>query len=93
MVADNRIGDLASWDTDALVAMLTELSATPEQLAGTGFSDADLAELLRAQQAAPEQFPHHGDDEPTEYCCPSCGYAWSGAAKPRSGDEQEAAAS
>lgn len=41
MVADNRTSDLSSYNEDALFGMLTELP----DLAGTGFTDDDLANL------------------------------------------------
>lgn len=41
-LADNRLSDLASYDNEALVAMLTEAG----DLAGTGYSQDDRADLL-----------------------------------------------
>jgi ParB-like chromosome segregation protein Spo0J len=82
MLADNAIGDLATWDVDALVDELQQLAAEPGALlTGTGFSVDQLADMLR-RQAAPPGFPEHGAGDPTDFCCPSCGYEWSGQAKP-----------
>lgn len=46
LLVDNRAGELASWDHDALAQMLTDLSATDEELVGTLYTDADLDDLL-----------------------------------------------
>lgn len=41
-LVDNRSNDVATYDDEALAALLQEV----EELAGTGFSDDDLAKLL-----------------------------------------------
>jgi ParB-like chromosome segregation protein Spo0J len=46
MVADNRTAELAAWDNDTLVALLAELGDGTEGLVGTGFTDADMENLL-----------------------------------------------
>lgn len=46
LVADNRSGDMATWDEDALHAMLSELAVTDEELAGTLYSQDELDNLL-----------------------------------------------
>lgn len=33
------------------------------------------------EDVPPEEFPEYDEDIETEYCCPKCGYEWSGAAK------------
>lgn len=46
-LADNRLGDIAEWDDDALALALQELRASDETLlAETGFSPDELASLL-----------------------------------------------
>lgn len=49
---------------------------------------ADLGEMLGkaadeliAQKEPPDDFKEFGDDIETEFCCPKCGYEWSGKAK------------
>ena len=40
---------------------------------------ADLAEQASViPPAPPEEFGEYGEDIETEYCCPKCGYKWSG---------------
>lgn len=85
LLVDNRSNDLAGYDDRELAALLADLTADGGDLLGTGFSDADLADLLDrlAPPAAPDQFP---DADPAalviDYRCPSCGYEWSGQPAP-----------
>jgi hypothetical protein len=46
LLADNRTNDLAAYNTDALVSILTDLTATPLVLTGTGFDGDALDELM-----------------------------------------------
>lgn len=83
MIGDNEWSRRARWDLAGLVAVLRELAPTPVMPA-TGFGEAELAELVaRLTPVPPDGFPEFGDDVPTAYQCPSCGYEWSGAAKPK----------
>lgn len=75
LLADNRTNDLASYDDEALAALLKEL-ADASGLVGTGYDGDDLDRLLK-DLAAPEAFPQIDELEP-EYRCPSCGYGWRG---------------
>lgn len=56
MIADNRTSDLSSYNEDALFGMLSELP----DLAGTGFTDDDLANLSELLNS-----PFTPDDKPT----------------------------
>lgn len=73
---DNRSSDLGVYDDRALLDLLAEL----EDLTGTGYSDKDLAALIKSQEppVPPEDFPSFDEDVETDYCCPKCGYEWSG---------------
>jgi DNA modification methylase len=51
-LADNRLGEEASWDDEMLAAVLADLKAQQADLAATGFSDGELAKLLAAADAA-----------------------------------------
>jgi len=46
LVGDNRLSDLAENDPELLAALLQAIQAGERGLAGTGYSDDDLAELL-----------------------------------------------
>lgn len=71
LVADNRAGELATWDEEALVDLLGGF----EDLTGTLFTAKDLERLL---PKPPAEFGEVGDDIETDYTCPKCGYRWSG---------------
>jgi site-specific DNA-methyltransferase (adenine-specific) len=45
-VADNRLGEDASWDDEMLSAVLADLRAQERDLASTGFSDDEIAKLV-----------------------------------------------
>lgn len=47
LLVDNRVNDLATYDNDALLALLRDLDATDRGLVGTGYNGNDL-ELLAA---------------------------------------------
>lgn len=78
MLADNRTSDLATNDAELLLAALMRASSTPDELAGTGYSDRDLAEMIAASEdAPPDGFPIvDPDDLVTRYECPKCQYRW-----------------
>ena len=60
-LADNRMGEIATWDDAALADVLRELQAADVDLADTGFTDDDLARLLE-----PHSGPTVGDDDVPE---------------------------
>ena len=55
------------WSNEAVVDMLQDL--TPRELVPVPEPDI------------PPEFPAYGDDIATQYCCPQCGYEWSGQPK------------
>jgi DNA modification methylase len=57
MLIDNRLSDLASYDEDALVALLSELAKTAEGLDGTGYDGDDLDDLIAALDDTPPVKP------------------------------------
>ena len=82
--ADNKLADLGTYDDELLIALLTSFEGDFE---GTGYRAEDLDDLLaRGPGGPPDDFPGLGDDLPTDYCCPACGYAWSGNPKPATGE-------
>lgn len=58
VLADNRTSDQGTYDTDALLALLESL----EDLAGTGYQDTDVDDLLAALDAA-ENAPREAGQE------------------------------
>lgn len=73
-VADNRTSDLATYDTDALIAILTDLP----DLDGTGYDDDDLDQLINGidQDLNLDEVPSTDEapGTPERKPCPQCGY-------------------
>lgn len=67
LLVDNRSGDIASYDDNALADLLTELVQTPLGLDGTGFDgdalDELLADLNRVEDVQGDAAPSLGDTE------------------------------
>lgn len=84
LLASNRLVEVGGYDEDVLREILADHRA---DLDGTGFSadevTAMLADLSADAPAArdvvpPEDFREVSIDVTTDYCCPKCGYEWSG---------------
>jgi ParB-like chromosome segregation protein Spo0J len=75
MLADNRIAELARWADDGLRDLLQSLSATPDGLAGTGFTPSELDRMLTADQFVPVEQTNRVDVS-AAHTCPQCGYTW-----------------
>ena len=82
-IANNRLTDKSEWDLPALTDTLGEL----DSLAGTGFDEAELPGLGGADASPPEDFASYDEDIETQFCCPKCGYEWSGRANAGGDDE------
>lgn len=72
----------ATADQARLTALLQtvqfESPALTEMLRGMALKDGDP---YAASPAAPEEFPAYDENLETAYCCPKCGYVWSGKPK------------
>lgn len=66
LLADNRTSDLATYDESQLTELLQALSATPDGLAGTGWAQDDLAELVRNLQGEEERTLQGAPDDVPE---------------------------
>lgn len=73
-LVDNRAADLGTYDNAALAELLTDLG---DDLGGTGYTDQDVERITSGLDDVPDEFPEYGDDIPTDYECPKCGYQWS----------------
>ena len=51
-LADNRLGEIAEWDDEALARVLAELKAEGADLAATGFPESDIDAILAQLNAA-----------------------------------------
>jgi ParB-like chromosome segregation protein Spo0J len=65
------------WDDVRLADILRELQAVDLDLDLTGFSPAQIAELL-TDPTPPDDFPEVDESIPVDHRCPKCGYTWSG---------------
>ena len=55
LTVDNRVSDIADYDTDSLAKLLSEVMRETGDLAGTGYSDDDLDDLIALlDETAPE---------------------------------------
>lgn len=73
---DNRTAELAEWDPPTLAELD---SVDIEGLWG----DEEFAALIggASEPVPPDAFGEVGEDLETAYCCPKCGYHWSGKPK------------
>lgn len=92
-IADNRTGDPdvgSTFDNDALAKTLAALRAEDEfLLMATGYDADEYAALIDQEQTSPpesvtppDDFAEFDEGIETDYCCPKCGFAWSGAPRP-----------
>ena len=86
-LADNKVGEIASWDDVKLAGVLADLDVG-EDTEGLGFDEDELRDLLGTLTAPddegddalpPDEFGVIDESLETEYQCPSCGYEWSGS--------------
>ena len=72
---DNRTAEVAEWDAKQIAA---DLEAGVEL--GDLFDADEMSKILEqaADAIAPDGFKEYDEGIPTEWCCPKCGYKWSG---------------
>lgn len=84
VIADNKLALNAGWDEEMLRSELDALKTEGFEVALTGFSEVEIANLLEVPEQQieqpPDDFPKSDETISTEHKCPSCGYAWSGKA-------------
>lgn len=83
IIADNRLAEIGGgWDEHILKQELDKLKVEGIDLAALGFSEVDIQKLYTKEEPLPpEEFDTFDEKIETDYCCPKCGYSWSG--KPR----------
>lgn len=77
----DRTGEMAEVDSATLDALLREIDTTNPiltELLAEMANDANLYGQEREEREAPEDFAEYDEELETEYCCPKCGYKWSG---------------
>ena len=73
LLADNRVADLADYDDQALLDLLSDFD---NDLVGLGFDERDIEELTLSFESPepPNEFPTFDETLETEHVCPKCGY-------------------
>jgi hypothetical protein len=80
LLADNRTAEKAEREPEPLADLLEHLDSTDDGLTGTGYGGGDLDDLLDdLAPLPPDDFDEYNEDIDVEYCCPKCGYEWSGS--------------
>lgn len=76
-ISDNQVPLLGGWDKELIKADIGSLKAAGYDVALLGFGEQQLVQFTTTP-GPPAGFPTFGSDIPTDYCCPKCGYSWSG---------------
>lgn len=91
-IVNNRAVEKGGWDDSALLAVLSDLAEQDGGLDGVGYDHEEIDGMLEAlrgdytpgpsgDQEPPGEFPAFDETIETQYCCPKCGYEWSGKPK------------
>jgi len=76
-LADNRTGELATWDDEQLAESLRELAGQDFDMASLGWTSDDIEHIIDIGAFEPDEAGEAArldERKPTE--CPSCGYTW-----------------
>lgn len=87
-ISDNQVSLLSGWDRELARGEIVQLQQMGYEISQLGFGDAQLVQFTTLP-GPPGEFPQFGENIATDYCCPSCGYRWSG--KPNGAPNDEAA--
>lgn len=81
LVADNKLPELSDMDMNALNELIKiDILSADLDIELTGF-DQDAFDKISVgphERKPPTEFPSHDEEIHTDYCCPKCGYKWSG---------------
>lgn len=81
------------WEDQALAEFVHQLADSGADLDLTGFPTGSVQLILEGVGPRPSPaFKRLDDDLPAEFCCPGCGYEWSGNPKPGVAGEEVVAA-
>lgn len=81
-LADNRTGDLGSYDNDALLALLTEVAQEDwDLILASGYTEDDIKRLANTRDEAGDGIPTDVDGiDPSDFDlpheCPRCKFQW-----------------
>lgn len=75
----DTIGDMAGADKVKLEELMTDISTGSDALQEMLSKLAEDNGIIPADEVTgPEEFPTVDENIETDFCCPKCGYAWSG---------------
>ena len=77
LLADNRLTEIGGNDEALLAEMLGEMKNLDGGLVGVGYSDEDVAKMLKDSDLSSVQFPEFGEDAAKDVKyqeCPACGH-------------------
>lgn len=79
-LADNKVGEIATWDDEALAGVLRDLDADGALagIEGLGFDQSEIDAALEDVPAFGEVVDDERLDQEPEpkHLCPACGYEW-----------------
>lgn len=82
-IEDNQVALLAGWDRALISGEIASLKLAGYDVALLGFGETQLVQFTTTP-GPPAQFPEFSESIATDYCCPKCGYKWSGKPTPES---------
>ena len=89
VLADNELALEAEIELSEVKDILESIEFPDIELTGYDLDEllTDINDLSELQEATPpEDFKEFDENIDTQYCCPKCGYAWSGKPKPNEAD-------
>jgi ParB-like chromosome segregation protein Spo0J len=76
-LADNRTGELATWDHERLADTLRELGAAEFDVDALGWTDEELARLMAGAEFLPDADAEEPRlDQRKATMCPKCAFEW-----------------
>lgn len=75
-LADNKLGEISTWDTDLLAEIAKQGSVGLEDLAIAGFTTEELDRLGKPPALPSGDFAETSTTRDTQYQCPKCKHKW-----------------
>ena len=82
LLTSNKLTMKGGWDPHKLIELLTMIHNDEiVPLEATGFDEEELQHLIEIYHDTdnPDEFEEYDESIDTDYCCPKCGYEWSGS--------------
>ena len=77
-LADNKLGEVATWEHSVLADILIDLETQGADLSGLGWDEEELESILRPGEYEPKNGGELdlGDFSEFDHECPRCGFEW-----------------